>query len=103
MLPPRRRATRGVLIEYTACGSQPALGVRLRPGQVLRYFPFSLPATFLPKDAFHVASLIQASPEAGQSGGVGLRRPDAGVMPHSPYFGPGLIATLHVIAACLPD
>jgi len=25
------------------------------------------------------------------------------VMPHSPYFGPGLIATLHVIAACLPD
>jgi D-galactarolactone cycloisomerase len=24
------------------------------------------------------------------------------VMPHSPYFGPGLIATLHVIAACLP-
>jgi D-galactarolactone cycloisomerase len=25
------------------------------------------------------------------------------VMPHSPYFGPGLIATLHVIAAWLPD
>ena len=25
------------------------------------------------------------------------------VMPHSPYFGPGLIATLHVIATCLPD
>jgi D-galactarolactone cycloisomerase len=25
------------------------------------------------------------------------------VMPHSPYFGPGLIATLHVIAARLPD
>jgi D-galactarolactone cycloisomerase len=25
------------------------------------------------------------------------------VMPHSPYFGPGLIATLHVIAADLPD
>jgi D-galactarolactone cycloisomerase len=25
------------------------------------------------------------------------------VMPHTPYFGPGLIATLHVIAACLPD
>jgi D-galactarolactone cycloisomerase len=25
------------------------------------------------------------------------------VMPHSPYFGPGLIATLHVIAASLPD
>ncbi len=25
------------------------------------------------------------------------------VMPHSPYFDPGLIATLHVIAACLPD
>jgi len=25
------------------------------------------------------------------------------VMPHSPYFGPGLIATLHVIAAYLPD
>jgi D-galactarolactone cycloisomerase len=25
------------------------------------------------------------------------------VMPHSPYFGPGLIATLHVIAACLPE
>ena len=25
------------------------------------------------------------------------------VMPHSPYFGPGLIATLHVIAACIPD
>jgi D-galactarolactone cycloisomerase len=25
------------------------------------------------------------------------------VMPHSPCFGPGLIATLHVIAACLPD
>jgi D-galactarolactone cycloisomerase len=25
------------------------------------------------------------------------------VMPHSPYFGPGLIATLHVIAACVPD
>ncbi len=25
------------------------------------------------------------------------------VMPHSPYFGPGLIATLHVIAACLPN
>jgi len=24
-------------------------------------------------------------------------------MPHSPYFGPGLIATLHVIAADLPD
>jgi D-galactarolactone cycloisomerase len=24
------------------------------------------------------------------------------VMPHSPYFGPGLIATLHVIAADLP-
>jgi hypothetical protein len=24
-------------------------------------------------------------------------------MPHSPYFGPGLIATLHVIAARLPD
>lgn len=28
---------------------------------------------------------------------------NVGVMPHSPYFGPGLIATLHVIAACLPD
>jgi L-alanine-DL-glutamate epimerase-like enolase superfamily enzyme len=25
------------------------------------------------------------------------------VMPHSPYFGPGLIATLHIIAADLPD
>jgi D-galactarolactone cycloisomerase len=25
------------------------------------------------------------------------------IMPHSPYFGPGLIATLHVIAADLPD
>jgi D-galactarolactone cycloisomerase len=25
------------------------------------------------------------------------------VMPHSPYFGPGLIATLHVIAVDLPD
>ena len=25
------------------------------------------------------------------------------VFPHSPYFGPGLIATLHVIAAWLPD
>ena len=25
------------------------------------------------------------------------------VMPHSPYFGPGLIATLHVIAADLPE
>ncbi len=25
------------------------------------------------------------------------------VMPHSPYFGPGLIATLHVIAAWLPE
>ena len=25
------------------------------------------------------------------------------VMPHTPYFGPGLIATLHVIAARLPD
>ena len=25
------------------------------------------------------------------------------VFPHSPYFGPGLIATLHVIAARLPD
>ena len=25
------------------------------------------------------------------------------VMPHSPYFGPGLIATLHVLAADLPD
>lgn len=25
------------------------------------------------------------------------------VMPHSPYFGPGLIATLHVIAADLPN
>jgi D-galactarolactone cycloisomerase len=25
------------------------------------------------------------------------------VMPHTPYFGPGLIATLHIIAACLPD
>ena len=25
------------------------------------------------------------------------------VMPHTPYFGPGLIATLHVIAAWLPD
>jgi L-alanine-DL-glutamate epimerase-like enolase superfamily enzyme len=25
------------------------------------------------------------------------------IMPHSPYFGPGLIATLHVIAARLPD
>ena len=24
------------------------------------------------------------------------------VMPHTPYFGPGLIATLHVIAARLP-
>ena len=25
------------------------------------------------------------------------------IMPHSPNFGPGLIATLHVIAADLPD
>ena len=25
------------------------------------------------------------------------------VMPHSPYFGPGLIATLHIIAADLPE
>lgn len=24
-------------------------------------------------------------------------------MPHSPYFGPGLVATLHVIAAWLPE
>jgi L-alanine-DL-glutamate epimerase-like enolase superfamily enzyme len=25
------------------------------------------------------------------------------VAPHSPYFGPGAIATLHLIAALLPD
>jgi len=31
------------------------------------------------------------------------RQHNVRVMPHSPYFGPGLIATLHVIAAWLPD
>jgi L-alanine-DL-glutamate epimerase-like enolase superfamily enzyme len=27
----------------------------------------------------------------------------AGIAPHSPYFGPGAIATLHLIAALLPE
>lgn len=42
-----------------------------------------------------VVAMLKAIDAARQAG--------VRVMPHSPYFGPGLIATLHVIAACLPD
>lgn len=52
-----------------------------------------------------------AQPSVTKIGGVGemlavialCRAANISVAPHSPYFGPGLIATLHIIAALTPD
>ena len=52
-----------------------------------------------------------AQPSVTKIGGIGemlavidlCRKSDVTVTPHSPYFGPGLIATLHVIAALAPQ
>jgi L-alanine-DL-glutamate epimerase-like enolase superfamily enzyme len=52
-----------------------------------------------------------AQPSVTKIGGIGemlavielCRRADVRVMPHCPYFGHGLIATVHIIAALAPD
>jgi D-galactarolactone cycloisomerase len=52
-----------------------------------------------------------AQPSVTKIGGIGemlavidlCRAANVTVAPHSPYFGPGLIATLHIIAALTPD
>ncbi len=60
---------------------------------------------------FAAAAVTYAQPSVTKVGGVSelLKVIDSAstagvaVMPHSPYFGPGLLATLHVVAARIPD
>ncbi len=63
------------------------------------------------RQAMEMGALDIFQPSVAKIGGIVAmrkaidvaKRHGVRVMPHSPYFGPGLIATLHVIAACLPD
>jgi D-galactarolactone cycloisomerase len=63
------------------------------------------------KSLIDAGAIDIAQPSVTKIGGVGemlavialCRAANVTVAPHSPYFGPGLIATLHIIAALTPD
>jgi D-galactarolactone cycloisomerase len=63
------------------------------------------------KSLIDAGAIDIAQPSVTKIGGIGemlavidlCRKANVKVTPHCPYFGPGLIATLHIIAALAPD